>query len=124
MTTRGKCDIEGKYTPSVAYCCLYCKVFRDINKCGHAQANLDALPPNEPSYLTAAVGPPRTTAPRHFCSVCGNFSSCAPASLMSHCMDPACVARALEYEARREKGSCFADEYESRVVEGCDDMRW
>eukprot|EP00887_Chlorella_sp_A99_P002483 scaffold10.g2483.t1 len=38
------------------------------------EAELDRLPPDEPSYLTAGVGPPRTAAPRKFCSVCGDFS--------------------------------------------------
>ncbi|CAK9219572.1 unnamed protein product [Sphagnum troendelagicum] len=35
------------------------------------EANLEALPPNVPSYLRAAVGPPSVGARRHFCSVCG-----------------------------------------------------
>ena len=43
---------------------------------GYAQANLEALPPDVPSYLTAAVGPPATASPRRFCSVCGNLSTC------------------------------------------------
>lgn len=38
------------------------------------EADLESLPEGEPSYLTAAVGPPRTTAPRKFCSVCGDCS--------------------------------------------------
>ncbi|CAI7811736.1 unnamed protein product [Closterium sp. NIES-54] len=36
------------------------------------QANLEALPPGTPSYLTAAVGPPTATLVRHFCSACGS----------------------------------------------------
>lgn len=39
------------------------------------EAELDRLPEGTPSYLTAAVGPPRTTAPRKFCSVCGDVST-------------------------------------------------
>lgn len=35
------------------------------------EANLESLPPNAPSYLRAAVGPPSVGARRHFCSVCG-----------------------------------------------------
>ncbi|KAF9597493.1 hypothetical protein IFM89_019020 [Coptis chinensis] len=35
------------------------------------EANLEALPPNVPSYLRAAVGPPSSTSRRHFCAVCG-----------------------------------------------------
>ena len=35
------------------------------------EAQLEALPAGVPSYLRAAVGPPRTTAPRKWCSVCG-----------------------------------------------------
>ncbi|CAN6440205.1 unnamed protein product [Victoria cruziana] len=35
------------------------------------EANLEALAPNIPSYLTAAVGPPNSSSRRHFCSVCG-----------------------------------------------------
>ncbi|XP_047311686.1 SWR1 complex subunit 6 [Impatiens glandulifera] len=35
------------------------------------EANLEALPPNVPSYLRAAVGPPNSTSRRHFCTVCG-----------------------------------------------------
>ncbi|KAL3818008.1 hypothetical protein ACJIZ3_003913 [Penstemon smallii] len=38
------------------------------------EANLESLPSHVPSYLTAAVGPPSSTARRHFCTVCG-FSS-------------------------------------------------
>ncbi|KAM7522023.1 hypothetical protein LguiA_011925 [Lonicera macranthoides] len=34
-------------------------------------ANLDSLPPDVPSYLKAAVGPPSSTSRRHFCTVCG-----------------------------------------------------
>lgn len=45
--------------------------FGIINKTVHVQANLEALPPNAPSYLRAAVGPPSVSARRHFCSVCG-----------------------------------------------------
>ena len=36
------------------------------------QANLDKQA--GPSYLTAAAGPPTTSAARKFCSVCGNTS--------------------------------------------------
>lgn len=39
------------------------------------EAELEQLPEGAPSYLTAAVGPPRTAAPRKFCSVCGDLSS-------------------------------------------------
>jgi len=35
------------------------------------EANLESLPPNAPSYLRAAVGPPSVGSRRHFCSVCG-----------------------------------------------------
>eukprot|EP01018_Ginkgo_biloba_P013855 Gb_04935 [translate_table: standard] len=35
------------------------------------EANLEALPAHVPTYLRAAVGPPSSTARRHFCSVCG-----------------------------------------------------
>lgn len=35
------------------------------------EANLESLPPDVPSYLTAAVGPPKTASRRFFCSVCG-----------------------------------------------------
>jgi zinc finger HIT domain-containing protein 1 len=35
------------------------------------QANLESLPPHVPSYWKAAVGPPSSTARRHFCTVCG-----------------------------------------------------
>ncbi|KAK3022294.1 hypothetical protein RJ639_045401, partial [Escallonia herrerae] len=35
------------------------------------EANLESLPPHVPSYLRAAVGPPRSTSRRHFCTVCG-----------------------------------------------------
>lgn len=35
------------------------------------EANLEALPPHVPSYLRAAVGPPRSSSCRHFCTVCG-----------------------------------------------------
>lgn len=38
------------------------------------QAELDRLPPGVPSYLSAAVGSPRTTAARKLCSVCGDLS--------------------------------------------------
>ncbi|XP_058780964.1 SWR1 complex subunit 6 [Vicia villosa] len=34
-------------------------------------ANLESLPPHVPSYWKAAVGPPSSTARRHFCTVCG-----------------------------------------------------
>ena len=37
------------------------------------EAALDQLPEGEPSYLTAAVGPPRTRSARPLCSVCGDF---------------------------------------------------
>ena len=40
----------------------------------HMQAALDQLPPEEPSYLTAAVGPARSRSSRKWCSVCGNMS--------------------------------------------------
>lgn len=35
------------------------------------EANLESLPPHVPSYSRAAVGPPSSTARRHFCTVCG-----------------------------------------------------
>ncbi|MCL7043010.1 hypothetical protein MKW94_007454 [Papaver nudicaule] len=35
------------------------------------EANLEAMPSHVPNYLKAAVGPPRSTARRHFCTVCG-----------------------------------------------------
>lgn len=35
------------------------------------EANLESLPPDVPSYLRAAVGPPSSTSKRHFCTVCG-----------------------------------------------------
>lgn len=35
------------------------------------EANLESLPPHVPSYWKAAVGPPSSTARRHFCTVCG-----------------------------------------------------
>ncbi|KAK3015677.1 hypothetical protein RJ639_007514 [Escallonia herrerae] len=35
------------------------------------EANLESLPPHVPSYLRGAVGPPRSTSRRHFCTVCG-----------------------------------------------------
>lgn len=47
------------------------KVFRDFLE----EAELERLPEGAPSYLTAAVGPPRTAAPRKFCSVCGDLST-------------------------------------------------
>lgn len=43
----------------------------------HKQANLESLPPHVPSYFRAAVGPPSSTARRHFCTVCGFSSSYA-----------------------------------------------
>lgn len=46
------------------------KGFKDMLE----EAELDQLPPNEPSYLTATVGPPSTTSTRKFCSVCGDKS--------------------------------------------------
>lgn len=39
------------------------------------EANLEALPAHVPTYLRAAVGPPSSTARRHFCSVCGYIAS-------------------------------------------------
>lgn len=39
------------------------------------EAELERLPEGTPSYLTAAVGPARTAAPRKFCSVCGDVST-------------------------------------------------
>ncbi|KAH6791386.1 HIT-type Zinc finger family protein [Perilla frutescens var. frutescens] len=35
------------------------------------EANLETLPPHVPSYSRASVGPPSSTARRHFCTVCG-----------------------------------------------------
>lgn len=37
------------------------------------EAELDELS-TEPNYLTAVTGPPKTMAPRKFCSVCGSMS--------------------------------------------------
>lgn len=39
------------------------------------EAELDQLPPEVPTYLTAAVGPSRTASARKWCSVCSNPSS-------------------------------------------------
>eukprot|EP00250_Pteridium_aquilinum_P035205 c8871_g1_i1 orf=201-731(+) len=39
------------------------------------EANLEALPSYVPTYLRAAVGPPSSSARRHFCSVCGYFAN-------------------------------------------------
>ena len=39
------------------------------------EAMLDRVPPEVPTYATAAAPPPRAAAPRKFCSVCG-FQSC------------------------------------------------
>eukprot|EP00899_Mesostigma_viride_P023689 jgi/Mesvir1/4504/Mv03783-RA.1 len=36
-----------------------------------AEANLQALPAHVPTYLTAAMGPPKATSVRKFCSICG-----------------------------------------------------
>ena len=38
------------------------------------QADLDQLPPEVPTYLTAAVGPSKIASARKWCSVCGNLS--------------------------------------------------
>ena len=38
------------------------------------QAELDQLPPEVPTYLTAAVGPSKIASARKWCSVCGNIS--------------------------------------------------
>ncbi|KAL3150049.1 hypothetical protein ABBQ38_013399 [Trebouxia sp. C0009 RCD-2024] len=38
------------------------------------EAELDQLPPEVPSYLTAAVGPSKIASARKWCSVCGNLS--------------------------------------------------
>ena len=38
------------------------------------QAELDQLPSEVPSYLTAAVGPSKIASARKWCSVCGNLS--------------------------------------------------
>lgn len=46
------------------------KTFRDFLE----ESELERLPEGTPSYLTAAVGPPRAVAPRKFCSVCGDLS--------------------------------------------------
>ncbi|MDA9097528.1 zinc finger HIT domain-containing protein [bacterium] len=35
------------------------------------EAMLDRVPPEIPTYATAAAGPSTTSAPRKFCSVCG-----------------------------------------------------
>lgn len=47
------------------------KSFRDYVE----EAQLDRLPDGDPSYLTAAVGPPATRSARKLCSVCGDRSS-------------------------------------------------
>jgi hypothetical protein len=39
------------------------------------EAMLDRVPPEVPTYASAAAAPPRAAAPRKFCSVCG-FQSC------------------------------------------------
>lgn len=39
------------------------------------EAELEQLPEGAPSYLTAAVAPPKASAPRKFCSVCGDRST-------------------------------------------------
>ncbi|KAH7624886.1 hypothetical protein Ndes2526B_g00257 [Nannochloris sp. 'desiccata'] len=39
------------------------------------ESGLDRLPDGEPSYLTAAAGPPKTRSARKLCSVCGVFSN-------------------------------------------------
>ncbi len=39
------------------------------------ESELDRLPEGEPSYLTAAAGPPKTRSARKLCSVCGVFSN-------------------------------------------------
>lgn len=36
---------------------------------------LDKLPAGTPSYLTASTAPSAISAPRKFCTVCGNLSS-------------------------------------------------
>lgn len=38
------------------------------------QADLQKLPPDTPTYLTAAMGPPTSCSARKWCSVCGNLS--------------------------------------------------
>ncbi|PHT49926.1 SWR1 complex subunit 6 [Capsicum baccatum] len=35
------------------------------------EANLESLPPQVPTYLKAAVGPPSSSSHCHFCTVCG-----------------------------------------------------
>jgi hypothetical protein len=52
--------------PSCTACC--CRDYLE-------EAELERLPEGAPSYLTAAVGPPTTAAPRKFCSVCGDVST-------------------------------------------------
>ena len=43
------------------------------------EARLELLPPGVPSYLRAAVGPPRAALQRRkFCSVCGFQAPCVP----------------------------------------------
>lgn len=54
--------------PSLSPCALCCRDYVE-------EAELERLPEGAPSYLTAVVGPPRTAAPRKFCSVCGDFST-------------------------------------------------
>jgi hypothetical protein len=49
-------------------CCCCCRDYLE-------EAGLELLPEGVPSYLTAAVGPPRIAAPRKFCSVCGDMSA-------------------------------------------------
>ncbi len=69
-------DAQGAslHSPSAASGFLH-RVCMRACVCVSPQAGLDKLPPGTPSYLTAAVGPPQTSAPRKFCSVCGNMSS-------------------------------------------------
>ena len=66
------------------------------------EARLELLPPGVPSYLRAAVGPPRAALQRRkFCSVCGFQAPCVPlcAALRRH--QAACAARRLRERRRR-----------------------
>ena len=51
------------------------------------EARLELLPPGVPSYLRAAVGPPRAALQRRkFCSVCGFQAPCVPPCAALRCM--------------------------------------
>ena len=55
-----------------------------------------------PSYLTAAAGPPRTGAPRKFCSICGmesqyTCSRCGQKYCKTKCYKTHCETRCLKF---------------------------